>query len=46
MAIRAPDGANIQNDSKIFTPKGHRNMIRNVKIYSITKVGISDDGLI
>ena len=34
-----------QNDSKIFTPEGHGNMKRKVKIYSITGVGISDDGL-
>ena len=31
--------------SKIFTPKGHRNMKSKVKMYSITGVGISDDGL-
>ena len=37
--------SNKQNDSKIFTPKGHGNMKRKVKIYSITGVGISDDGL-
>ena len=37
--------SNKQTDSKIFTPKGHRNMKRKVKIYSITGVGISDDGL-
>ena len=37
--------SNKQTDSKIFTPKGHGNMKRKVKIYSITGVGISDDGL-
>ena len=37
--------SNKQTDSKIFTPKGHRNMKRKVKMYSITGVGISDDGL-
>ena len=40
-----PFESNKQTDSKIFTPKGHRNMKRKVKIYSITGVGISDDGL-
>ena len=34
-----------QTDSKKFRPKGHRNMKRKVKIYIITGVGISDDGL-
>ena len=37
--------SNKQNVSKMFTPKGHGNMKRKVKIYSITGVGISDDGL-
>ena len=37
--------SNKETDSKIFSPKGYRNMKRKVKIYSITGVGISDDGL-
>ena len=38
--------SNKQTDSKIFTARDHRNMKRKVKIYSITGVGISDDGLL
>ena len=37
--------SNYGTDSRIFTPKGNRNMKRKVKINSITGVGISDDGL-
>ena len=37
--------SNKQTDSKILTPKGHKNMKRKVKITSITGVGISGDGL-